>query len=132
MPGGTPVGAPVRAANTVPRASSVLGRQVGIAATDFYFSALDAFLATLGSGSVSQRVAVVFNSSDLLVVGSNRPCPNVTQQNSSRGASHHRPTIFWTTVYSSNVVQIHSFFYFMDLVLFLIIIIYFKFNFNLT
>eukprot|EP00667_Euglena_gracilis_P003215 EG_transcript_3226 len=68
--------------------SSVLGRQVGIAATDFYFSALDAFLATLGSGSVSQRVAVVFNSSDLLVVGSNRPCPNVTQQNSGVGIAH--------------------------------------------
>eukprot|EP00668_Euglena_longa_P042576 GGOE01056356.1.p1 GENE.GGOE01056356.1~~GGOE01056356.1.p1 ORF type:complete len:994 (+),score=310.99 GGOE01056356.1:265-2982(+) len=64
---------------TYPIYSSTLGQQVGIACTNFYFSDLDAYLSTLSSGSVSQLVTVIFNSTDLLVVGSNRACANKTE-----------------------------------------------------
>eukprot|EP00667_Euglena_gracilis_P001317 EG_transcript_1317 len=54
---------------------------VAIAATDFYFDEVDAFLNTLPALGVPQHVALIFNSSDLLVVATNRPCP--TGQTSS-------------------------------------------------
>eukprot|EP00667_Euglena_gracilis_P002777 EG_transcript_2783 len=53
-----------------------------VAASDFFFSDVDAFLATL---STSQLAAVVFNSSDLLVVGTNVACTNATAQASGVG-----------------------------------------------
>eukprot|EP00667_Euglena_gracilis_P001134 EG_transcript_1134 len=55
---------------------------VGVAATDFFFSGVNQYLSTLSSGTVSQRVAVIFNSSGLLVVGSNVGCANASGQNS--------------------------------------------------
>eukprot|EP00667_Euglena_gracilis_P004125 EG_transcript_4142 len=47
----------------------------GVAASDFYFSDVNQYLETLGT---SQLVAVVFNSSDLLVVGTSQACTNAT------------------------------------------------------
>eukprot|EP00667_Euglena_gracilis_P002741 EG_transcript_2744 len=48
----------------------------GVVATDFYFSEVDDALGRLPSTGVSQLVAVVLNTSDLVVVGANRGCPN--------------------------------------------------------
>eukprot|EP00667_Euglena_gracilis_P001528 EG_transcript_1527 len=56
---------------------------VAVVATDFYFSDVDNVLRTLGSGSASQLVAVIFNSSDLIVVGTSRPCPATATGRSS-------------------------------------------------
>eukprot|EP00667_Euglena_gracilis_P004260 EG_transcript_4282 len=46
-----------------------------VAASDFFFTDVNAFLETL---SAAQLVAVVFNSSDLLVVGTSQPCANAS------------------------------------------------------
>eukprot|EP00667_Euglena_gracilis_P000794 EG_transcript_794 len=70
---------------TFPIYSSSPHALAGVAATDFFFSDVDTYLASLSSGAVAQRVAVVFNSSDLLVVGSNVPCRNASGQNSGVG-----------------------------------------------
>eukprot|EP00668_Euglena_longa_P028282 GGOE01035476.1.p1 GENE.GGOE01035476.1~~GGOE01035476.1.p1 ORF type:complete len:1062 (+),score=255.96 GGOE01035476.1:261-3188(+) len=51
-----------------------------VGATDFYFSKVDAFLRKLSSAGNSELVAVIFNSSDLMLVGSSpTPCPNATR-----------------------------------------------------
>eukprot|EP00667_Euglena_gracilis_P002512 EG_transcript_2511 len=48
----------------------------GVAATDFFFSEVDAFLDAIGSsGGASQLVAVVLNTTDLVLVGASQPCP---------------------------------------------------------
>eukprot|EP00667_Euglena_gracilis_P004288 EG_transcript_4307 len=50
---------------------------VAVTASDFYFSDVNAYLETL---STSQLVAVIFNSSDLLVVGTSQACANASAQ----------------------------------------------------
>eukprot|EP00667_Euglena_gracilis_P004049 EG_transcript_4064 len=55
-------------------------RLVAVAGTDVWFSDVDAFLSTLGSGGIAQLAAVVFNSSDLMVVGTSRSCANATER----------------------------------------------------
>eukprot|EP00667_Euglena_gracilis_P006072 EG_transcript_6115 len=47
-------------------------RIVGVVATDFFFDEVD--LGPLPTLGVPQQVTLIFNSSDLLVVASNRPC----------------------------------------------------------
>eukprot|EP00667_Euglena_gracilis_P001806 EG_transcript_1808 len=46
---------------------------VAVMATDFLLSAVDTYLATLSS---TQLLAVVFNTSDLMIMGTSRACPN--------------------------------------------------------
>eukprot|EP00667_Euglena_gracilis_P001511 EG_transcript_1513 len=60
---------------------------VGVAATDFFFSDVNTYLATLSAGAITQRVAVIFNSSDLLVVGSNVACANASDLSSGVGVA---------------------------------------------
>eukprot|EP00667_Euglena_gracilis_P005620 EG_transcript_5660 len=50
---------------------------IAVAATDFYFRDVDAFLRTL---SPSQRVAVVLDSPALIVVGTSHPCADPAEQ----------------------------------------------------
>eukprot|EP00667_Euglena_gracilis_P001184 EG_transcript_1185 len=64
--------------------SGVSGGLVAVAATDLSFSDVDAHLSTLPTMGVSQVVAVIFNSSDLLVVGTSRPCRNTTEPSSGK------------------------------------------------
>eukprot|EP00667_Euglena_gracilis_P015506 EG_transcript_16131 len=59
---------------------SASSQLLAVTATDFYLSSVDAYLGTL---SASQLVAVVFNTSDLLVMGTSRQCPNAAGQSSS-------------------------------------------------
>eukprot|EP00668_Euglena_longa_P026819 GGOE01033541.1.p1 GENE.GGOE01033541.1~~GGOE01033541.1.p1 ORF type:complete len:1010 (+),score=259.64 GGOE01033541.1:275-3031(+) len=55
------------------------GKLVAVAGTDFFFDEVDSFLSTIGnSGGASQLVGVILNTSDFLVVGASRSCPNGT------------------------------------------------------
>lgn len=56
---------------------------IAVAATDFYFRDVDAFLRTL---SPSQRVAVVLDSPALIVVGTSHPCADPAEQASGQAA----------------------------------------------
>eukprot|EP00667_Euglena_gracilis_P006215 EG_transcript_6262 len=48
----------------------------GVAATNFYFSEVEAFLGAVGrSGGASQLVGVVLNTSDFVLVGASLACP---------------------------------------------------------
>eukprot|EP00667_Euglena_gracilis_P000584 EG_transcript_585 len=48
----------------------------GVAGTDFFFEEVDAFLGAIGeTGGTSQLVAVVLNTSDLVLVGASEACP---------------------------------------------------------
>eukprot|EP00667_Euglena_gracilis_P020150 EG_transcript_21756 len=56
---------------------------LAVAATDFYLSNVDTYLQTLSSAA-SQLVAVVLNSSDLVVLGTSQACPGGAARSSGK------------------------------------------------
>eukprot|EP00667_Euglena_gracilis_P000972 EG_transcript_972 len=66
------------------------GQLLAVTATDFYLSTVDTFLGTLSS---TQFVAVVFNTSDLMVMGTSRACPNTNRSSGKPIADSCDPTL---------------------------------------